>query len=218
MASTAATKPASSNWELFHDSSWSFETLRALGYVVYGGADIGEVSSTASRIPDGDETAWYAEWRALAERVHADADRSDAEGHPVSARETYLRASNYYRLCEFYLRVDSSNDPEVRDVGQLSVDSFACAARLMNPAPQRVTFLFEDTTLPGWWIPADLGTAHPTGCETTKKTSFPILFPPPWPRVGAVARSRSLSARVRRSYQRVLFGRKSPSRSDEDAS
>jgi hypothetical protein len=33
-----------------------------------------------------------------------------------------------------------------------------------------------------------------------------------------VARSRSLSARVRRSYQRVLFGRKSPSRSDEDAS
>ena len=110
---------------MFNDQSFSFETLRALGYAPYGGADIGEVTSTASRIPDGDKTAWYSEWRALAERVHADADRSAAAGHRVSARESYLRASNYYRLCEFYLRVDSSNDPEVREVGQLSVDSFA---------------------------------------------------------------------------------------------
>ena len=29
--------------------------------------------------------------------------------------------------------------------------------------PQAVTFPYEDTTLPGWWIPADVGTAHPTG-------------------------------------------------------
>jgi hypothetical protein len=54
---------------LFNDQSFSFETLRALGYTSYGGADIGEVTSTASRIPDGDENAWYSEWRALAERI-----------------------------------------------------------------------------------------------------------------------------------------------------
>jgi dienelactone hydrolase len=148
---------------MFNHRSFSFEALRALAYAPYGGADIGEVTSTASRIPDGDKAAWYAEWRALAERVHVDGDRSAAQGHPVSARESYLRASNYYRVCEFYLRVDPSNDPEVREVGQLSVDSFARAAELMNPAPQRVSFPYADTTLPGWWIPADLGTAHPTG-------------------------------------------------------
>jgi dienelactone hydrolase len=148
---------------LFNDQSFSFETLRALGYAPYGGADIGEVTSTASQIPDGDKTAWYSEWRALAERIHADADRSAAEGHPVSARESYLRASNYYRLCEFYLRVGPADDPLVREVGQLSVDCFARAAQLMNPAPERVSFPYENTTLPGWWIPADLGTAHPTG-------------------------------------------------------
>ena len=148
---------------LFNDQSFSFETLRALGYAPYGGADIGEVTSTASQIPDGDKTAWYSEWRALAERIHADADRSAAEGHPVSARESYLRASNYYRLCEFYLRVGPADDPLVREVGQLSVDCFARAAQLMNSAPERVSFPYENTTLPGWWIPADLGTAHPTG-------------------------------------------------------
>jgi len=148
---------------LFNDQSFSFETLRALGYAPYGGADIGEVTSTASRIPDGDKTVWYSEWRALAERIHADADQSAAKGHPVSARESYLRASNYYRVCEFYLRVDASSDLEVREVGQLSVDNFARAAQLMDPAPEHVRFPYEDTTLPGWWIPADLGTAHPTG-------------------------------------------------------
>lgn len=163
MTSTASTKPAASAWAIFHHQSFAFEALRALAYAPYGGADIGEVTSTASRIPDGDKAAWYSEWRALAERIHADADRSAAQGHPVSARESYLRASNYYRVCEFYLRVDPSNDPEVREVGQLSVESFAQAAQLMNPAPQRVAFPYEDTTLPGWWIPADLGTAHPTG-------------------------------------------------------
>ena len=99
MTSTVLTKPTSSAWAMFNDQSFSFETLRALAYTSYGGADIGEVTSTASRIPDGDKTAWYCEWRALAERIHADADRSAAEGHPVSARESYLRASNYYRLC-----------------------------------------------------------------------------------------------------------------------
>ena len=148
---------------LFNDQSFSFETLRALGYAPYSGADIGEVTSTASQIPDGDKTAWYSEWRALAERIHADADRSAAEGHHVSARESYLRASNYYRLCEFYLRVGPADDPLVREVGQLSVDCFARAAQLMNSAPERVSFPYENTTLPGWWIPADLGTAHPTG-------------------------------------------------------
>jgi len=51
---------------LFNDQSFSFETLRALGYAPYSGADIGEVTSTASQIPDGDKTAWYSEWRALA--------------------------------------------------------------------------------------------------------------------------------------------------------
>jgi hypothetical protein len=57
---------------IFNDKSFFVETLRALGYAPYGGADIGEVTSTAGRIPDGDEAAWYSEWRALAERAHAD--------------------------------------------------------------------------------------------------------------------------------------------------
>ena len=46
MTSTLSVKPASSTWAIFSDQSFSFETLRALGYAPYGGADIGEITST----------------------------------------------------------------------------------------------------------------------------------------------------------------------------
>ena len=36
------------------DESFSFETLRAVGYTSFGGADIGEVITTAERITPGD--------------------------------------------------------------------------------------------------------------------------------------------------------------------
>jgi pimeloyl-ACP methyl ester carboxylesterase len=189
---------------MFNHRSFSFEALRALAYAPYGGADIGEVTSTASRIPDGDKAAWYAEWRALAERVHVDGDRSAAQGHPVSARESYLRASNYYRVCEFYLRVDPSNDPEVREVGQLSVDSFARAAELMNPAPQRVSFPYADTTLPGWWIPADLGTAHPTGGDPDGPRPT-LLYHGGFDRPVVELYSRGGAAAARRGYHVLAF-------------
>jgi len=116
VSTDARTEHATVNVASGTSGSFPFEALRALGYTPYGSADIGEVLSTAGRIPDGDEGAWYTQWLALAERVHADADASAAAGHHVSAREPYLRASNYYRLCEFYLRVEPADDVRVREV------------------------------------------------------------------------------------------------------
>jgi len=122
--------------------------------------------STAGRIPDGDESAWYTEWRALAERVHADADTSATEGHFVSAREAYLRASNYYQLSMSTAGRPRRTTRSLRS-GSLSVSTFASAARLMNRTPQSVRIPYEDTTLPGWWSPADPGTAHPLAATRT---------------------------------------------------
>ena len=58
------------------DEAFSFETLRAVGYSVYGGADIGEVMATAARITPGDPDSWYQEWRALADRIATIAEGS----------------------------------------------------------------------------------------------------------------------------------------------
>jgi hypothetical protein len=41
------------------DQQFWYETLRALGHTAYGGADIGEVVTTAARITAGDYASWY---------------------------------------------------------------------------------------------------------------------------------------------------------------
>ena len=146
---------------LFDDPSFSFETLRAIGYSPYGGADIGEVVMTAGRIPEGDEEAWHTQWKALAERIEADADASAAAGRTVSAREGYLRASNYHRSSEFYLRTDPDHDPRVLAASRAGQAAFARGAALLPQPLTSVRIPYLDTTLPGWWVPADAGTADP---------------------------------------------------------
>ena len=89
---------------LSRDESFSFETLRAAGAAPYDGADLGEVLATTRRIREGDLDDWLSAWRATAERVHELARTSLAAGHRVSARQAFLRASNYYRTAEFFRR------------------------------------------------------------------------------------------------------------------
>ena len=55
------------------DQQFWFETLRAPGHTAYGGADIGEVVTTAARITAGDSGSWYEQWAATAHRVEAEA-------------------------------------------------------------------------------------------------------------------------------------------------
>ena len=56
------------------DTSFWYETLRTLGHTAYGGADIGEVLTTAQSITAGDYDSWYDEWLATADQVAAEAE------------------------------------------------------------------------------------------------------------------------------------------------
>ena len=53
----------------FSGRAFDYQTLRALAYTTFGGAEPGEVLVTVDRIDDGDPESWYAEWRRTAERV-----------------------------------------------------------------------------------------------------------------------------------------------------
>jgi len=194
-----------------------FETLRAIGYAPYGGADIGEVVSTAGRIPEGDEGAWYEQWRALAERVGTAADASAATGRTVSAREAYLRSSNYYRLAEFYLRDDPDHDPRVLDTSRRSSAAFARAAELLPQPLTRVQIPYQGTALPGWWVPADPGTPDPrshaaegvTGAETSPEDPDGrrpvLLFHGGFDSTGEELYFASGAAAARRGYHALLI-------------
>ncbi len=84
---------------VFNDPTFSSLLLRTIAETYYKVADIGECLSTAYRIKDGDFESWYEEWLKTAKRIHTYADDCVSKGHTTSAREAFLRASNYYRYC-----------------------------------------------------------------------------------------------------------------------
>jgi pimeloyl-ACP methyl ester carboxylesterase len=158
------------------DESFSFETLRAVGYTVYGGADIGEVMATAARITPGDCESWHREWRALADRIAAIADGCAAKGHSVSASGAYLRASNYYRTSEFYLRDDPCNDPRVADTSARAIETFRAAPEVQEHW-RRVGIPYEGIELSGYYLDVSGDDPGPTlvahgGFDSTVEEMF----------------------------------------------
>ena len=60
---------------------------------------------TAFRIKDGDAESWYGQWNRTAARLESTAEEFVASGHKISAKEAFMRASNYYRNAGFYLEI-----------------------------------------------------------------------------------------------------------------
>ena len=75
---------------IFTDEAFKFETLRAAGFAADAGSDIGEVVVTTAQIPEGDEDAWTAAWKATAERTAQRGEDSLEIGTPsVPVRRSY---------------------------------------------------------------------------------------------------------------------------------
>ncbi|MER7932008.1 MULTISPECIES: alpha/beta fold hydrolase [unclassified Streptomyces] len=140
-----------------------YETLRSMSHIAYGGADFGEVVATAERITEGDYDSWYTEWAATADRVSGEAGKALEAGHEVSARDGFLRASNYYRSAEFFLHGHPC-DPRHDAAYARSVECFKAAAALYaTPRIEAVEIPYENTTLPGYLYRVDdSGTPRPT--------------------------------------------------------
>ena len=155
-----ATQPG--NWYdnlIFKNNSFVFEFIRTIGYSYEGGADIGECVSTARRIKDGDMQSWYDEWLKTANRVYDLAKGFEKKGNTVSAREAYLRASNYYRSAGFYMHSKTAR-PKALKTWKKSRESFLKAiASLDNIEPVRIPY--ENTALPGYFMRTGSGEDKP---------------------------------------------------------
>ena len=206
---------------LFDDESFSFETLRAAGFAAYGGAELGEVLVTAAAITGGDEASWHRAWKATAERVQEIGEQARAAGHRVSAREALLRASNYYRAAEFYLRENPASHPEVTALSAQARETFAAASLLDTPA-ETVSIPYEGTTLPGYlFLADDSGTPRPAVTMSTGTTPPRRSPGSRWPRprcaAGTTSWPSTAPGRARRCASRswcsVPTGRPSSPRS-----
>jgi pimeloyl-ACP methyl ester carboxylesterase len=144
------------------DMSFAFEFIRNLGFMYYGGSDLGEMIVTSDKIKAGDLESWFEEWDKLGRKILANADASHEAGHNESARSAYLRASTYLRMAEFYLHGDPA-DPRILSTSNASQKAYAEAAGLTGPTWEPVQIPYEGTTLPGYFYKVDdSGKPRPT--------------------------------------------------------
>jgi hypothetical protein len=126
--------------------------LRIIGQTYYGGADIGECLSTAYQIKEGDIESWYNEWLKTADRVYGYAVDCISKGHNLSARDAYLRATNYYQNgAAFYLDTDPS-DSRITSTWEKGVEAFKKAIGLFPNKVESIGIPYDGTTLPGYFF------------------------------------------------------------------
>jgi alpha-beta hydrolase superfamily lysophospholipase len=144
------------------DAQFEFELVRTMGQTAYGCAEIGECLATAERIVEGDYDSWHTEWFDTATWIYDQAVDA-VDRHPISARDGFLRASNYFRTAEFFLH-GSPEDNRIRATSRLSVESFTRAAAFNEPGIEVVSIPYEGTYLPGYFF---RGAGSPTERKPT---------------------------------------------------
>jgi len=141
-----------------NETDWLFK--RTLSYMNEKAADIGECLYAAKRIDEKDIETWINEWTELAEKLEKQAEEALEEGHTVSARESFLRATNYYRTAEYGC---VPSHPRFHDLWEKSRECFHSACPLFDPPIQIIEVPFEKYKLPGYyWRPDKSDTKRPT--------------------------------------------------------
>ncbi|OYX13897.1 MAG: hypothetical protein B7Z15_05725, partial [Rhizobiales bacterium 32-66-8] len=138
---------------MFGDGLFDAQFLRTVGHTYYGGADIGECFATAARMRDRDPESWYAAWTALAERLYDAGQASLVAGRGASARDAFLRASNYFRASYTFL-MGVPVDPRLVKAYERQSEAFARACALMRQPAESVRIPFGETTLHGVFLRA----------------------------------------------------------------
>ena len=136
----------------FNDAAFLFQCLWRFGTISSGGGDLGELLTIISKVKDGDHESWYTAWSSMADHINDIALEFQKDGHKISAREAFLRATNYYKAAAIYL---SPDDPRLINTWQKGRDSFLQVAKLSDGLMEFVEIPFEDTTLPAYMYRVD---------------------------------------------------------------
>lgn len=163
--------------QIYFDSpEFDAQLLRALSYTYYHGADIGECLSTAAKIKFKDFNSWYEQWYNLAERLNKQAQESLANDCLTSAKQGFLRASNYYRTATYFL-CGSPVDPRVVTAYEKHQNAFAQAISLFSSPVESVNIPYENSFLPGYFYSAEPHSTRPvliinSGYDGTHQESY----------------------------------------------
>lgn len=156
---------------------WSQGMMFGIEMQTWGAAAIGEIDQIGQRLKDhvGDNEKWWQEWTAMARRVEGFGDAEAAAGHQLTAGSYYLRAAIYYFCGERFI------PPSERkwDTYRACLRCFRQGIGRRYPNIERIEVPYEDTTLPAWFLKADVEGPAPTavmfdGLDNAKEMS--VLF------------------------------------------
>lgn len=97
----ATTERSKTRIKGFKDAELDFQLIRIMGKADTG-SSIGECLVVVDRMKKEDPESWIEEFARTASYVEADGDTRMKRGHKVSARDQFLKASEYYRAAEYY--------------------------------------------------------------------------------------------------------------------
>ncbi|MGE5579695.1 MAG: alpha/beta hydrolase family protein [Bacillota bacterium] len=141
-----------------HETDWTFK--RTLGYMGEQGAQIGECLYAASRINERVPESWMNEWAALGAKVEAQGAHSLEVGNNESARDSFIRASNYYRTAEYGC---PPSHPRFHELWRKGVECMHKALPLFERPAVPVSIPYEGKMMPGYFVrPDESGAKRPT--------------------------------------------------------
>jgi hypothetical protein len=145
----------------FSDDGFEFDRLILLGGASRGLSDVGEVLAALDRVTDGDHDSWIDAFSTTGRRLSEQADASERQGSPVSARSARLRASNYFASAATHA-VALGDDERVHQLWERHRSLWDAAVAAFDTPADQVEIAYEDTTLPGYFF-------RPAGADLTRR-------------------------------------------------
>jgi pimeloyl-ACP methyl ester carboxylesterase len=137
---------------LLQKPEFEFKLLRQLGLSVYGGATFGECYSVAVTMREWDPEGWTNSWAELAARVEERGQASLDAGHRISARESFLRATNYYHASEYYALISNGAHAHF---GKKCQECFTAAMPLLDHHSEAVSVEANHDSYPCYFFAPD---------------------------------------------------------------
>lgn len=116
----------------------------------WGAAALGEVDQVGRRLKgrEGDNDAWFTEWRAMAQRMERMGDEHAEAGRDLTAGTYYMHASTYYFVADRYYKL---GEPKL-EAYRRCVHCFAEGTRRRWKNIERVEVPYEGKQLPAYFV------------------------------------------------------------------
>ena len=125
----------------------SYQVNRALTQAHYGGGEFAECLEAASEITPGDNESFHKAWAKIGNTIYEEAEVAHQNNNRATARRAYLRAFNYLRTSEFFLKpTDERKLPSYKK----AIEAFEKAVQLFDHQPKKISIPFEGSVMQGY--------------------------------------------------------------------